>query len=812
MKNIYLNTALTFLLIIVSAQVSLTQTTDYFNPNHLLNLGVCIGQIENTQQGIVENEDLERLSERAERLLQASTKPQQITHQINLSDSTSYRYHTITSIVESIQFPQNCANPLFTLGKDIFDLGYQLGIALYEANSECSQCLEEALIEAELIASEIAYNFGLYDVSEDHKRVTEISNLLIETFLSINHNIDADSILVQNDQIGKQILIALGMANDIFENLYQDCQGGSKDLSQEESLQCEIVRMAMVSEDSTSKTLYVVGDAEIFLWKYRISGGTWKYELTSDSTLHISKTIDTTYEVQVQGWCNSDATFTPFVSESFSVVFNYGYGCYPPTYGQLGCTGISQTYAYLHCNAYASTIEYAFHKVGSSSWGTYKTPKKKIKYYNLQPNTYYEFKCRVWCGSGWSSWSTAKRFKTYGYSCYVYKPTVSHITSYSAKTHSTHGGKKKWAIKEHGGSWYYYTSYGSVKWKCKPGRTYYVKVRRVCHGKWSGWSSPVSWTTPGSCHAPGYSSLSHYNVEQTTATTKVTVSASKYLWAIRPRGGSWNYFERTSHVMNWSSMSPGTTYEYKVKIYCGSGYWSHYSSVKSFTTKSSYCHAPSTGSIWYSHLTSSTVRINVATSATKIQYAIWRSGWSDWKVFEKGERYIDFTGLYDNRKYYYMVRVHCGSGWSSWSSSEWFITKIAGRSRQMNSAENVMTLDQQGPTSFWNEQTVVASDTESSVVDSLAVIPTAPDTPQLISSRSTVLPYPNPTTDFFRIQGLTTSAEITIIDTRGHVVMKSNIEKSAPVNVTRLQSGIYQVIIRQSDSSQHQVSKISIVK
>ncbi len=809
MKNIYLNTALTFLLIIVTSQLSFTQTTEYINPNHLLNLGVCIGQIENTQQGFIENEQLDHITERAEKLLHQATSPQQITHEINLTDSTSYRYNTIASEIENILSTQNCDNPYFTIGKDIFDLGYHIGTALYAANTECSQCLEESLIESQLIASDIAYEVGLYDAYESQELLNEVSNLLMGAFISINHDIDADSILIQNDQVGKQTLIVLGMTNDAFENLYQDCNGGTKEVSNGESLQCEITRMKSVSEDSTSKTLHVLGNAEVFLWKYRIPGGTWIYELTADSTLHINKTVDTTYEVKVQGWCNSDASFTPFATESFSVVFNYGYGCYPPTYGQLGCTGISQTYAYLHCNVYASKIEYAFHKVGSSSWGTYKTNKKKIKYYDLQPNTYYEFKCRVWCGSGWSSWSAGKRFKTNGYSCYVYKPTVSHITSYSANTHSTHGGKKKWAIKEYGGSWHYYTSYGSVKWKCKPGRTYYVKVRRICYDKWSGWSSTVTWTTPGSCQTPSYSSLSHYNVEQTTATTKVNVSASKYLWAIRPRGGSWNYFERTSHVMNWSSMSPGTTYEYKVKKYCGSGYWSHYSSVKSFTTKSAYCHAPSTGSIWYSHLTSSTVRINVSTSATKIQYAIWRSGWSDWKVFEKGQKYIDFTGLYDNRKYYYMVRVHCGSGWSSWSSSEWFITKAAGRSHQSN-GENILTLDRQGPTSLWKENTIQVSEDGSPVLDSIVV--TTPDAPKMIASQHNILPYPNPSTDFFRIQGLISDAEVSIIDTRGRIVMKSQVERNAAVNVTSLQSGIYQLIIQRSDSAQPIVAKISIVK
>lgn len=812
MKNIYLNTALAFFLSLVLAQVTMSQTADYINANHLLNLGVSINRIENTQQGFVDNEDLEQLALRAETLLHHSTIPVQATHKIVLSDSTTYQHNTIAELIKDIQSASSCYNPVFNMKSDIFALGYQLSKSLHEASTDCYECLEESLIEAQLLASDIAYNFGVSGKFQAQTYLNLVSDQLRELFLSIDHNLDADSVILQNDHLGQEVLVALSISNDVFGNVYQDCNERKEEDHTEVSLQCEVVQMESISEDSTSKTVFVQGGAEAFLWKYRPVGGTWKYELTVDSTLHIEKTVDTTYEVQVQGWCNMDASFTPFVEETYNTTYNYGYGCYSPGYSQLGCTGISQTYAYLHCNTYASTIEFAFHKVGSSSWGTFKTHKKKIKYYNLQPNTYYEFKCRIWCGSGWSAWSSGKRFKTKGYSCYVYKPSVSHITSYSAKTHSSHGGKKKWAIKEQGGSWYYYTSYGSVKWKCKPGRTYYVKVRRVCHGKWSGWSSPVSWTTPGSCHAPGYSSLSHYNIGQSTATTKVNVSASNYYWAIRPRGGSWKYFERTSNVMNWINMSSGTTYEYKVKIYCGSGYWSHYSSTRSFTTKISSCHAPSTGSIWYSQLTSSTVRINIATSASRIEYAIWRDGWSDWKVFERSSKHIDFTGLYDNRKYYYKVRVHCGSGWSSWSYSEWFITKMAGRTRQSLVSEEVTTSDHEGPTSLWKENGVEVSDSMTTLDEKYPEISTSTTGSEESSLQHTILTYPNPATDYFRIRGINNTAEITIINMQGQAVMTLNIEKNTAVNVSSLPAGIYQLMVRQSGKTNPSTSKISIVK
>ena len=101
-----------------------------------------------------------------------------------------------------------------------------------------------------------------------------------------------------------------------------------------------------------------------------------------------------------------------------------------------------------------------------------------------------------------------------------------------------------------------------MKWSCQPNTTYEVALRIICHGKWSNWCTPVTWTTKGNtCHTPSSNSLKAYNISASAATTHVNASASAYNWAIRKKGGKWYYYSDNDPTYHWTGLAANTTYE-----------------------------------------------------------------------------------------------------------------------------------------------------------------------------------------------------------------------------------------------------------
>ena len=62
-------------------------------------------------------------------------------------------------------------------------------------------------------------------------------------------------------------------------------------------------------------------------------------------------------------------------------------------------------------------------------------------------------------------------------------------------------------------------------------------------------------------------------------------------------------------------------------------------------------------------------------------------------------------------------------------------------------------------------------------------------------SQQTVNVYPNPTTDFIRVSGSFTDANITILDMNGREVLIQKLE-STPIPVSQLQNGVYFIVIQ----------------
>ncbi|NND05416.1 MAG: T9SS type A sorting domain-containing protein [Saprospiraceae bacterium] len=805
-----------FTLLFLGLQISTSwsQTNTHFNPNAVLDMGLTIGHLDfHHKQGTAADLYDSWANRVASRFKEcASPNPQAI--QLDGSTPTTFSREAMEEHLQSLKASFMCP-PLFSLvAEEIFTTGFSLGQVYATAGTACSDCLIDALLDAELDLNSLSYALLDNGAEKVSQRILAISENLRDASEEITKTDDLDETLRQNEQAGQLILQSIALVDDILVNKLLDCQDNQSDIQQSGGT-CQVTELVLISEDSTSKTLVARSDSETFQWRYKQEGSNWIYPQEADSVLRIEKVSPDTYIVEVKVWCANFLDFSNYIPESLFYTYQSYYGCYAPHIKWLYATHVKQNSAYMNCNVRASKVKWAYRQVGGS-WRYLTSSKKSIYYYNLEANTTYEFKCKIWCGYNWSSWSHSRRFTTRGSYCHPATPTVSHISPSSARTTTRHHGKKRWAFRKRGGQWKVYTnSYAWMTWNCQPNTTYEVKISIICHGRWSPWCTPVSWTTGGNCHKPTYSSMRAYNITQTTASTSVSRSAARYSWAIRPIGGHWKYFERTSSTINWSKLSPNTTYEYKVSIYCHPS-WTSYSSMRTFRTKGYSCHAPSSHHIWYSNLSSSSVTLHINTSASKIQYAIYRAGLSDWLVWERTSRSITITNMRSSTKYYYKMRIYCNGRWSTWSPTEYLYTKSYGRSADRTEGKETsldgLEADEEIPYTpeetqkevSWVNSPVVIHNTLSSLDESKEEVANK------LGAELTV--YPNPTADYIKVGGFEGKMSISVANMQGQMMIHGReIDRNTDLDLSACVPGQY-ILTMITEDGKRQVEKISVVR
>lgn len=791
-----------------------SQTNNQFNPNAILDVGLAIGQLDFHHAQGTAADLYESWANRAEKRFRESTSPNPQTIRIDGDTPATFSAGTMQEHCKSLKASFAC-KPLFAdVAEEIFATGFSLSKVYTTAGTACSDCLIDALLDAELDLNTLSYALLDKGAEKASQRILAISRNLRVASEAITQTDDLDEALLQNEQAAQLVLQSIAGVDDILVNKLFDCQDKQSNIDQSTG-NCEVNELVLISEDSTSKTLVARSDSETFQWRYKQEGSNWIYPQEADSVMRIEKAGSGTYIVEVKVWCADLLDFSDYTTESSVYSYQSYYGCYAPHTKWLYATKVKQSSAYMNCNVRASKVQWAYRQVGGS-WSYLTSSKKSIYYYNLKANTTYEFKCKIWCGYSWSGWSQGRRFTTRGYYCHASRPTVSHVSSSSARTTTKHYGKKRWAFRKRGGHWTVSTNKHTwMTWKCQPNTTYEVKISVICHGKWSSWCTPVSWTTGGSCHTPTYNSLRAYNIAQTTATTSVNRSATRYSWAIRPLGGQWNYFERTYSAVNWSKLSPNTTYEYKVSIYCHPS-WTSYSSVRRFTTNGYSCHAPGAHHIWYSNLSSSSVTLHINTSASKIQYAIYRTGLSDWLIWESTSKSLTITKMRSSTKYQYRMRIYCNGRWSAWSPTEYLKTKSYGRSAERSEGNETsidgLEADEKIPYSleyFGNDVLLENNQTLSSTNLALRGV-SDEEVATKLSPKMTV--YPNPTTDYMRIDGFTGKMTISLTNMQGQIVMQGlQIHLDEVLDLSEVAPGQY-VLTMITENGKRQIEKVSVVR
>lgn len=453
---------------------------------------------------------------------------------------------------------------------------------------------------------------------------------------------------------------------------------------------------ANITQTSATLDWSSVSGAESYSLQYRLSGGTW-YDVSGGPWTNSWYTLTglqpgTAYEWRVRSHC-SYGSYSPWsYSASFSTL---GSSCYTPGYPFT--TNITASTATFNWSSVSGAQNYSVQqRLPNGTW--YDVPGSPVAntwvtVYGLNANTTYEWRVKANCGYGnYSNWTYPVSFTTSGTSCQApgYLYTVNITQTSATFDWSSVSGAVSYSLQYRiaGGTWYdvnggpwtssWYTITG-----LQPGTTYEWRVRSNCaDGAYSPWSYNVSFTTlSGSCQPP--SNLYTTNITGTTATLNWTAvsGAQSYSVQIRLPNGSWYYvpgspFYNTSVTVD--ALSPGTTYEWRVRTNCSYGYKSYWSYPVSFTTSGSYsCNAPS--SLYTLNITQTSATWDWTSVSGAYSYSVqWRYAGGTWYTLPGGPwsgTLLNVSGLQSGTAYEWRVRSNCADGiYSAWSNGAAFTT------------------------------------------------------------------------------------------------------------------------------------------
>ena len=205
--------------------------------------------------------------------------------------------------------------------------------------------------------------------------------------------------------------------------------------------------------------------------------------------------------------------------------------------------------------------------------------------------------------------------------------------------------------------------------------TYEYRMRYWCQDTWSAWSSVAQFVTPAdaSCPPVPLNQTAVTFPSLTAATIAIELPGkNRYDWRIRPPDDQWyNVISQTDSTYTFEGLIANTTYQYRVRVRCGS-VWSSWSDVGSFTTPAAAPCDPPTTNDFSATAVSSTEVLLKALVENKERYD-WRlrpTGSTTWITIPSTTTPdLVLQGLTPGISYDIQHRWICTDAWSEWSGT-----------------------------------------------------------------------------------------------------------------------------------------------
>ena len=453
---------------------------------------------------------------------------------------------------------------------------------------------------------------------------------------------------------------------------------------------------------STSATLdwEPVSGAISYNIQWKEQGGYW-HDISSVSWNQTWYTLynlnpNTTYQWRVQTNCSNWTHSSWSYIESFTTLGGY---CSVPTWPTT--SNITQTSAKFSWDAVYGANSYT---VQIRQWGGSWSDLEGGPFYNtwvtanwLTPCTTYEWRVRTNC-SNWqySYWTNPTVFTT---SCGNYCDTPSWLYS-SNITHNSatlgwdavpgaYSYSVQWKVA--GGSWQDLTGGATYNnwvslWGLQPGTSYEWRVRTNCSNwMYSSWSYTAWFTTLGySCGTPSW--LSTTNVTESSASFNWSSVWGAWSYTVQIRelnGGLWANVPESPFLNNsgWvSGLTPGKTYQWRVRTNCEDGQYSNWSYAVTFTTSNvTVCNAPQW--LYSSNITETSANLSWTSVSGALSYNVeYRiAGGGSWLIASGSpftSTWATISSLLAGTTYEWRVSTKCYfSMQSPWSYTASFTTQ-----------------------------------------------------------------------------------------------------------------------------------------
>ncbi len=213
-------------------------------------------------------------------------------------------------------------------------------------------------------------------------------------------------------------------------------------------------------------------------------------------------------------------------------------------------------------------------------------------------------------------------------------------------------------------------------------------------------------TTGPTCEKPATLSVQNISENSAQIVWSSDAQATGYQLQYRIQGGSFTSIVTTSAQRVLTGLAAATTYEYRVRTQCPSGYTA-FTAVQQFTTQNApqgnSCDRPT--STQSEVLSEVKVKLSWASVSDAIRYQVrYRVvGTSSWSRRTTTATTRTISGLSRGATYEYQVRTRCASGWTQYTSVKTFDLGGNGGGGTGNSNGMIVeiTLDDYGSETTW---------------------------------------------------------------------------------------------------------------